>query len=365
MLSQIQQELQFEINSVSSIYQNKYFSLTKRYKEQHEIINQLKEEDLKSLQIKVSALFSINQIENQLETIQDNYQVELSKIRYRKGLELIKIMYEKILGLDHHFTSLKTFQNISTLSNPNSFPEFEKTRDILGKRLNKKQAVNLPSLLETNPFVSMTFSLVSSFVGGGDRKNREEDLEKIACILDFTVRMNADLNIVYYETEYLKESNDALKLECINLFKDYTKVVGYKIPLNECRKDDDWETILIQLDEYVASLAEKNSSNKLIAYKQQVNLEFSIDRLLQFMNKYSSFISQGEQYYQKFNTILNNYENEDVCQNQMPHLFTELKDDVKQSILKFNEAYNISELHGSKLKDLMYGVTEGYFNNNK
>jgi hypothetical protein len=149
-----------------------------------------------------------------------------------------------------------------------------------------------------------------------------------------------------------------LKEESIELFKDYVKVIGYKIPLVDCRKEDDWETVYKLLDDYILEMQQSggNNGNPQKVYNQQVNIIFSIDRLMQFMEKYSAFIASGEKYYQKFETILNNYSNEDVCENQLPRQFSDLKKDIEMSILKFNEAYNISELQGSKLKDLMYGV---------
>lgn len=151
-----------------------------------------------------------------------------------------------------------------------------------------------------------------------------------------------------------------MKAECIELFKDYAKVVGYHTSLLECRKEDDWETMYEKLNQYLNTMKETSlqpdGSKKV--YQQQVNLEFSIDRLLQFMDNYSAFISQGGKYYQKFQTILNNYANEDICQSKLPRQFGDLKKDIELSILKFNEAYNISELQGSKLKDLMYGVQD-------
>ena len=43
---------------------------------------------------------------------------------------------------------------------------------------------------------------------------------------------------------------------------------------------------------------------------------------------------------------------------QLPRQFSTLKQDIKYSIQKFNEAYNIAELNGSKLKDLLYGIED-------
>ncbi len=308
----------------------------------------------------VNAMLDKDNIEADIRKAELVYELEMSKVRYKKGFDLIKMIYEKTLGLDHHFASLQTHQNVAMLSNPNTFPEFEKAKDLISSRLGKKQKFKLPKILDSNPFVSLTYSIAASFFSNGDQKSKERELNDIACILDFTVRMNSDLNIIYYETEFLKSNNEALKEACIDLFRDYAKVVGYRTPLEECRKDDDWETLYDLIDAYVLELngALDDPTKAYSVYKKKVDLDFSIDRLLQFLNTYNAFVSQGEKYYQKFQTILNNYSNESLCTGQLPHQFIDLKNDINISISKFNEAYNISELRGSKLKDLMYGLSE-------
>ena len=301
------------------------------------------------------------QLQDEMRRINRGMKVGLDKVRYRKGLELIKLMYEKILGLDHHFHSLQTYQNVIQLSNPNAYPEFQATKDELNNRLKKKSSIKLPTLLDSNPFLSASFSIVSSILGDGEPKEKEDDLEKIACILDFTVRMNADLNTIYYETEFLKESNTSLKEACNRLFRDYAKIIGYKISLDQCREDDDWETVYQMLDEYIDQLQNLDaaelgeaSANRDFA-RGIANLEFSIDRLLDFLDSYTDFIGQGEKYYQKFQVIVSNYQNEEQCTEALPHQFTSLKQDIKYSIEKFKDAYFVAELKGSKLKDLLYG----------
>ncbi|MCC6726527.1 MAG: hypothetical protein IT258_18645 [Saprospiraceae bacterium] len=303
-------------------------------------------------------------LRDELALLEEMYQLSMAKARYRKGLELIKIMYEKTLGLDHHFTSLKTFHNIAQLSNPNAYPEFQQTKDVLEGRLKKENDVKVPQFLVGNPLISATFSLVASFIGEGEPKKKEKDLDKIACILDFTVRMYADLNLIYYETEFLKEGNSNLKADCSSLFKEYTKMVGYKVELDACRKEDDWETLYDMLDKYIIDLeaAALKSKDDPVANRSLMkgiaNLEFSIDRLLDFLEKYNNFVAQGEKYYQKFEVIASNYPNEAACAGQLPEQYATLKQDIKFSIEKFREAYNIAELTGSKLKDLLYGTSD-------
>ncbi|MCF8244661.1 MAG: hypothetical protein K9J37_09445 [Saprospiraceae bacterium] len=293
--------------------------------------------------------------------LEEQSDVSMLRIRYRKGVDLIRVMYEKILGLDHHFTGLHTYQNISTLSNPNAYPEFEKAKEMIEKNKNKRYSLKLPALLETNPLVSGTFMLVGLLLGEGNQEVKEEEASKIACILDFTVRMNADLGIINNETEFLKNANQTLLEDCQRLFMDYGKAVGYHVSIEECRNTDDWETLFGKLDEKIAAIESGFSSGNgpvLASSKDLVNIEFATQRVSDFITKYSNFIGQGTQYYQKFDHIVNNYQNEDACQAQLPRQFAELKADISSTIDKFNNTYNLPEIQGSRLKDLMYGVGE-------
>ena len=360
LVNQFYHELSLEITQKQDYWLDQLTDLNLQLNQIENAIDTVAASKFSNADQLVRLLINKDNIRDQLSKAEEDFQIELSRIRYEKGLELIKMMYEKILGLDHHFTSLQTYQNVITLSNPNNFAEFKDAKDIISERVHKKNAIQLPSLLEANPFVSMTYSMVASFFGNEDKRKKDQDLSKIACILDFTIRMNTDLNTIYYETEFLKGHNQSLKVACIELFKDYTKVVKYHTALPECRKEDDWEAVDEKLATYMQALQESNIDplRTKQAYKMQVDLEFSIDRLMQFMDEYAAFIGQGEKYYEKFQTILGNYANEEVCQAALPRQFESLKRDIEISILKFTEAYNISELQGSKLKDLMYGLSD-------
>ena len=92
--------------------------------------------------------------------------------------------------------------------------------------------------------------------------------------------------------------------------------------------------------------------------RKRINLEFSINRLLRFIDAYELFISQGEKYYQKFQSILNNYRHMDHCVTQLPHQYADLESEISSAISKFKSAYRIAELQGTKLRDLLYGVPQ-------
>lgn len=330
------------------------------------LLRELKQTNLALSREEVAVRDYIRLLDQKIELIealrlQETYLgVEMTRLRYKKGLELIRLLYEKVLGLDHHFSSLRTHQNIASLSNPNSYPEFQNSNVILKKQLKRDNALELPALLASNPYLSPAFSLITSVLGAGSREEREAELDNISCILDFTARMNSELATIYYETEYLKDSNSTLKEDCINLFEEYVEMVGYHTQLDVCRRKDDWDKVYESLDLYIAEMEEaiKEDPHSSKAVKLQVELEFAVDRLLNFINKYNAFIEQGGKYYQKFEVIISSYTNEESCKAQLPIEFETLKKDIKYSIERFNEAYDISALRGSKLKDLLYGYSE-------
>ncbi len=316
------------------------------------------------------------QLEETLETMEQDHDLKLLKLRYRKSIEIVKMLYEKVLSMDHHLSSLKAQQGLSNLSNPNTYPEFKEARTMIEDRMKKKFNFQMPALFQTNPFLSAAFSIVGMAVGGGEEKDKKESIDKAACVLDFTVRMHNDLNVIYYETGYLRDANLTLKKECESLFTDCGRQVGYTIPLTSCRDSDDWERLYSMLDNYVAKALGETSnaattpgsypgSNNGMAgtpdprllSRATTNLQFSIDRVGTFIDKYSNFVSQGGEYYKKFSKIASNYENEKACSAILPDQFKQLRSDIDETLDKFNSAYRMPEVQGSKLKDMLYGTT--------
>ena len=304
---------------------------------------------------KINLLLQKDQLKDKLEQLKFDNVTDISKIRYIKGLQVIKILYEKVLSLDHHFASVRTFSEISKMANPNQYPEFEKVKNLVKERKDKKQGYDLTSILGTNTLVSVINTFSNMMVSNLSKEEKEKELANVECILDFTLRMQTDLNTIYFETAYLQASNESIKQDIETLFKDYTKSLNYIVQLSECRKNDDWDAITLKLDTYLETMnkAEGAQKNKLL-----INLEFPIDRLIQFITQYNNFINEGEQFYQKFETILNSYENEKQCESKLPLEYKKLKSDIKVAIEKFNVAYRPVEVNGSKMKEILYGINE-------
>lgn len=343
-------ELVKEINEVAHRYEllidDKYYELQK--------VNCALEEAVTTEQ-KVNLLVEKDRINGEIKLLISQGSAELSKVRYLKGLQIIRILYEKVLSLDHHFASVRTLNEINKISNPNQYPEYEKFKEILAYKKDKKTAFDLTSVLGTNTIVSVVQTFTNLISSSLSKEEKEKEVANIECILDFTLRMQNDLNTIYFETSFLQTSNTKMKSDIETLFRDYTKPIGYTAALENCRANDDWETVSQKMEEYLGKI---KSSTGTTQYKLQVNMEFPIDRLLQFITQYNTFIDQGGKFYEKFKTILNSYENAKQCESKLPLEYKKLKADIDVAINKFNVAYKPVEVNGTKMKEILYGLNE-------
>lgn len=328
------------------------------YSRTYQVSSSLK--NTSSTEDQVALLILKNQLQEQLELTNLSEISDVSKIRYLKGLQIIKLLYEKMLSLDHHFASVATFNEINNLSNPNHYPRFVKHKQDIKGNASKKQGFDLTNILGDNIYTSIMHSLVSLFTSSAPKGEKETSIKEIECILDFTLRMHTDLKTIYFETAFLQKSNDNTIEQLEQLFVDFTKPIKYIVPLKECRNTDDWSSIHDQLNIYLTTLnkAITDESQRYKAHKMQVNLEFPIDRLLQFITQYNSFIDQGGKFYEKFGIMLNSYENEKQCATEIPLEYKKLKENITVAIEKFNTAYKPVEINGSKMKEILYGISE-------
>ena len=282
--------------------------------------------------------------------------------RYSKGLEIIRSMYEKTLELDHHFSSLDNFGDITELANPTAYPEYEALRAQVDRRLRQRDRMEIPMRLQANPYIGGVFTLLSSVLGEGDPGEKHEELERLSCILDFTVRLRSDVNLIHYETEFLRRGNEELNRQLIELYENYAATVGYRVPLPQCRDNDDWHVIHESTRRVIGQMQTDFASGdeRLInkVYRQQINMEFEVDKLIEFLDDYDNFVRQGEKYYDKFHLILSKYERDQDCQQQLPEKFRDLEKTVELASRKFNEAYRVAEISGSRLKDMLFGYEE-------
>lgn len=225
----------------------------------------------------------------------------------------------------------------------------------------KRSGFDLSGVLGSNIYTSVIHTFVSMFMSDKSNKNEKSaQLKNVECILDFSLRMHDDLNTIYFETSFLQKRNKNMHENLIKLFDNFTKPIAYNTNLKECRDTDDWESVRNKLDEYLKKLNKNNSeaANQSETREMLINLEFPIDRLLQFITQYNDYINQGTNFYEKFKIMLSSYESEKQCTTKTPIEFEKLKTGIDIAIEKFNTAYKPVEINGTKMKEILYGINE-------
>ncbi|MBR9922188.1 MAG: hypothetical protein GYB31_15220 [Bacteroidetes bacterium] len=251
------------------------------------------------------------------ESINDS-RLELSARRYKKGLEILRIIHEKLLELDYHYSGF--------LQEYAQDPHSEK---------------------DWHP--SLQADLVLQDLPVGERRTA-------LCVLDFSIRLQECLFYIQSETSLLYASNELLKEEAGRLFGNYTNFLNYTASLDSCRQADGWEEIDGRLESYLEQCRKDRLQGKEeVANRAHINLEFAVDRLLYFMDKYQYSIRRGRLSYERFEILLAALEKRQSCAVPADPLYTSLIEGVSLASQKFRETYNLAELEGSKLKDLLYG----------
>lgn len=348
--NQVWQELLIEIASIHKQHLNASTSIRLRIQN----INK-KIAIEKTIEQKLDLLIEKDLLKDSLAHLKWESESDISKIRYLKGLQIIRLLYDKSLSLDHHFSSVRTFSEINKMANPNQYPEFDKLKELVSAKKDKKIGFDLTTILGTNTLVSVVNTFTNLLVSNLTKEEKEKELTNVECILDFTLRMQNDLNTIYFETSFLQKSNEKIKEDIEVLFKEYTKPIGYTNTLDNCRTNDDWDTLSQKMNDY---LSKQKTIQGPLLQKMIINMEFPVDRLIQFIGQYNNFIDLGGKFYEKFKIILNSYENEKQCETKLPLEYKKLKADIDIAIDKFNKAYKPVEINGSKMKELLYGLNE-------
>jgi hypothetical protein len=240
------------------------------------------------------------------ETLESD-EVQLSFRRYRKGISLMRTLYEKLLALDHHFSGANTDWNW------------------------QRPVRAIASTGDLTPLQG---------------ENQREELVELM------------YRQVYREMMYLRIRNESLLQDCKHLFVQYTSVVDYHTNLELTRGTDNWEALEAQIDLLEQNWGQAFDKDPNSQWRKHIDIEFSVDRVLDFLNRYLDHVRDCRMHFQaleKWAIQERQYHSVD------PHLQEDwkwLERQVRQALLRFESAYALPEIEGSRLKDLLYGFSD-------
>ncbi|MDV7400235.1 hypothetical protein RZS08_52965, partial [Arthrospira platensis SPKY1] len=100
----------------------------------------------------------------------------------------IRTLYEKLLALDYHFSSLRTGHWVQSLGNPVSYPALKGLSPPVGGDLHHPQ---------------LWATLLLDQWQSGALTPSEKEKAQLLCLLEFCVEVHADLRLIVYETAFL------------------------------------------------------------------------------------------------------------------------------------------------------------------
>ena len=261
--------------------------------------NQLSSLNSSQLTLRVEALEQKQENIEKLQVSQQNKEIEIYKTKYSVGVLIIKDIIQSIEKLKSQYDAVSFNDSYKDLSNPNNYSQYSDNLDFLQKKLVKK-GLTLPKLDIPNPFLSTVYGIAQGLVSKQD--NKDDKINDINCILNFTSRASQELNIVKYDLIYLQQSIDKMISDYNEIFKSYTSLVEYdKSFVDYIRNADD------DLDKKIKTLFTKiNSSSTELKEKEKAinSTKFQLKKIMDAYLKYEMFIAQNTAYYEKFDLII-------------------------------------------------------------
>lgn len=297
---------------------------------------------------RIEALEKKQQNLDLLKTNEQDKEMALYQTKYEAGVLIIKDIIESMQKLKSQYDAVSFNDSYRSLSNPHQYPLFAENIKFLKQKLIKK-GLTLPPLNLGNPILNSVYGLAQGLVS--DQEDKDEKIQELICILDFTSIVSQDLNVIKFDLIYLQYSIDKMLLDYQELFKSYTNLVGY---------GDDFNTYIRDADEDLSDKIEayfKNTKTKETAMKEKdlKIIKFQLQKVMDAYLKYEMFTSQNSAYYEKFDLIIRNIE--PTCGNARVQADMHNKyDEVRGKLLKAKNSFNMAfsgTIKQSYLKELI------------
>lgn len=351
----IQIHAQVELEELNQ-FENKIIAIETRFEtEQTKLLNEITKlnEELTSLSAdqlgkRIEALEKKQQNLGLLKRNEQDKEIALYQTKYEAGVLIIKDIIESMQKLKSQYDAVSFNDSYRSLSNPQQYPLFAENVKFLKEKLIKK-GLTLPPLSLANPILNSVYGLAQGLVS--DQDNKDEKIEELICILDFTSLVSQDLNVIKFDLIYLQYSIDKMLLDDQDLFDSYTNLVNYNDDFNTYIRDAD-EDLSDKIEQYF-----KEIKTKEIAMKERdlKIIKFQLQKVMDAYLKYEMFTAQNSAYYEKFDLIIRNIEpncGNPIVQAEMHAKYDEVRDKLQKAKTSFNMAFS-GTIKQSYLKELI------------
>ena len=279
----------------------------------------------------------------------ENFDIDITQMRYEVGLLVLKDMIEYMGALQSQFASLDFQRSYADLSNLNTFPTFQQNIERLAEKSVKKE-FTLPDMNMGNAFLNTAYFLTRSIVS--ERKDKHNLTQETLCLLDFTSQASYTLPIISYDLQYLTSELEKMTHDFNTLFGEYTSKVGYHKTFDDYIRghSDNLDSELIPY--YFTALKDETETKR---NRQLRDINFALSKVMDAYQEYERFVGQGLAYYQKFSSIatgLNPQCDNPTIYAEIQTRFDNMQHKLERAQLDFEKAYR-GKIKQTYLKQLI------------
>lgn len=203
---------------------------------------------------------------------QDRYSKDLSayKLKYKTAIAITQKIIQEAGKLEVLYRTLEIYSDFAQNANPTNYDSFENNLErIKGGKF--KSRIELPDIEISNPYISIAYSLIGGIFS--KNKDRQEAIENMTCVIDYTMNFKTDLRSIDNTIKYLAASSMNLKEEGYSIFTILSTHIDYSHSYDEFAQfkingeDDPMETARA---EYFSQFADGETLDYLISRSSEI-----------------------------------------------------------------------------------------------
>lgn len=301
-------------------------------------IAQLKDA-LKTTTDRLNALEALNRAEY-------GHSFDAAALRYDTGKEVLYVLLKNTAKLDFTISLSRNLASFEALGNPMQSPAFQSVMNDLEQPNHTVDKANL-SLSQSflaNPFLGAAYAMSSLFTSRFNRQEKEQRFGEIACVLDFTSRVNGDSKVVRASLDQLDTRLARFDTATTQVFEDYVGAVGYHQTWPQyraARASSAVDPASAAITTYFDRL--RRDSTKAVQSARAPNLApttYQLQRVRQQLADYDLLLNQMASFLASYEQILSTHRNESCA--AIPNLsatMATLIQGAAENRQKFSAAY--------------------------
>jgi hypothetical protein len=281
-----------------------------------------------------------------VNTAEYGHAFDAAALRYETGKEVLYVLLKNTAKLDFTISLSRNLASFESLGNPMQSPAFQRVMNDLEQpsRTVDKANLALSQTFLANPFLGAAYAMSSLFTSRFNRQEKEQRFGQIACVLDFTSRVNGDFKVVQANLEQLDTRLARFDTATTQVFQDYVAAVGYRqswTNYRAARASSALDPASTAIAAYFDRLRRDSTKVGQSAHTPRLTpTTYQLQRVRQQLADYDLLLNQMAGFLAAYEQILSSHRNESCTEiPNLPATMAELIQGAAENRQKFSAAY--------------------------